>query len=75
MFRLSQHPPGRAFPAPCQQVPQRAPNVGLGVGFAEPCYDAALISVTWMLLLLVSTVPETLTFLPENFCAELWSSS
>ena len=27
-------------------------------------YDAALISVTWMLLVLVSTVPETLTLFP-----------
>ncbi len=39
------------------------------------CSTARVMSVTWIVLLASSTVPETLTIFPTNFFAVVWSSS
>ena len=39
------------------------------------CSTAGVMFVTWMVLLVSFTVPETLTIFPTNFFAVVWSSS
>jgi hypothetical protein len=61
-----------AFPGELSGKQERA---DYPLGSLRQTYDAALISVTWIVLVALSNVPVTSTFCPANGWGFFWSSS
>ena len=59
---------------PCQKAVRNAKG-GRRARPSPTGYEAALISVTWMVLEALSKVPVTSTFCPANEAGFFWSSS